>query len=52
MLPIAGMHVEAGVLTRDSVSHGTLKDTVVDKRHSELLKIGRASCRERVLMSV
>ena len=35
MLPIAGMHVEPGVLTRDSVPHGMFKDTVVDKRHSE-----------------
>ena len=30
------MHVEAGVLPRDSVSHGTFKDTVVDKRHGKM----------------
>ena len=35
MLPIAGMHMEAGVLPRDSVPHGTFKDTVIDKRHDE-----------------
>ena len=27
--------METGVLTRDSVSHGTFKNTVVDKRHSK-----------------
>ena len=30
MLPIAGMHVEAGILTGNLVPHGTLKDTAVD----------------------
>ena len=29
------MHVEAGILMRNSVPHGTLKDVIVDKRHSE-----------------
>ena len=29
------MHVEAGVLTGDSVPHGVFEDTIVDKRHSE-----------------
>ena len=35
VLPIAGMHVEASVFTRDSVPHAAFKDTVVDKGHSE-----------------
>ena len=35
MLPIAGIHVEAGVLTGNSVPHGTFKDTVVNKRHGK-----------------
>ena len=35
MLPITGVHMEAGVLTRDLVPHGAFKNTVVDKGHSE-----------------
>ena len=35
MLTIAGVHVKAGVLTRDLVSHGTFKNTTVDKRHGK-----------------
>ena len=35
MLTIAGMHMEMGVLTRDSVPHGAFKDTVVNKRHGK-----------------
>ena len=35
VLPIAGVHMEAGVLMGDSVPHGAFKDTVIDERHSE-----------------
>ena len=35
MLTVAGVHMETGVLTRDSVSHGAFKNTVVDKRHGK-----------------
>ena len=38
MLTIAGVHMEAGVLMRDSVPHGAFKDTVIDERHSRLLE--------------
>ena len=38
MLSIAGVHMEAGVLTRDPVPHGAFKDTVVDERHSRLFE--------------
>ena len=36
MLSVAGVHMEPGVLPRDSVSHGTFKDTAVNKRHGEI----------------
>ena len=40
VLPIAGVHVEASVLTRNLVPHGTFEGAVVDERHSKLIRLG------------
>ena len=39
MLPIACVQVEVSILTRNLVPHGVFEGSVVDKRHSELMRL-------------